>query len=127
VVGPGHLHGLPGLVRRPGRPPLPPGPGGEGPAHGGAGRGGRSLPEAAREALAEGDLRWAAELADHWSTLEPDSDAARTTLAGALRGLGERRPSANGRHYYLTLASSDVQVEEGTLDLVAFLRLFTPE
>lgn len=68
-----------------------------------AGSGG-SLPEAARAALAEGDLLWAAELADHWITLEPGSDEARRTLAAALRGLGERHPSANGRHYYLTQA-----------------------
>jgi alkyl sulfatase BDS1-like metallo-beta-lactamase superfamily hydrolase len=65
---------------------------------------GRSLPEAAKAALAAGDLRWAAELADSWTVLEPESEEARLALAGALRGLGGRHPSANGRHYYLTQA-----------------------
>ena len=67
-------------------------------------REGRSLPEAAKTALAGGDLRWAAELADSWTLLEPGNEEAQRTLAGALRGLGERHPSANGRHYYLTQA-----------------------
>jgi len=67
-------------------------------------REGRPLPEAARAALDAGDLRWAAELADAWTVLEPDSREARLGLAAALRGLGEQHPSANGRHYYLTQA-----------------------
>jgi len=82
---------------------------------------GRSLPEAARAALDAGDLRWAAELADSWVVLEPESRAARLTLAGALRGLGERHPSANGRHYYLTQAlEAEGAVEVGPPDPGSF-------
>jgi alkyl sulfatase BDS1-like metallo-beta-lactamase superfamily hydrolase len=65
---------------------------------------GTSLAEAAARALESGDLRWAAELADHQLELDPADGEARRLLSTALRGLGEQHPSANGRHYYLTQA-----------------------
>jgi alkyl sulfatase BDS1-like metallo-beta-lactamase superfamily hydrolase len=76
---------------------------------------GTPLPAAARAALDAGDLRWAAELADHLVELEPENGEARELLAAALHALGEGHPSANGRHYYLTQAleaRGDVEIRE---------------
>ncbi len=52
----------------------------------------------------------------------PDPDLAVTVDSRVWKELltGRRNPA-------LTLASSDLQVEGGSLDRVAFLRLFTPE
>ncbi len=66
---------------------------------------GRPLAEQAKSALASGDVRWAAELADHWLRLKPKSKAARETLAAALEEQGKVHPSANGRHYLLSQAA----------------------
>lgn len=73
-----------------------------------------ALRERAGRALAEGQLQWAAELADHLVTLDPGDREARRLGATALRGLGEAHRSANGRHYYLTQAlemTGELQIE----------------
>ena len=66
---------------------------------------GQPLAEQAKAALASGDVRWAAELADHWLRLKPKSKEARRTLASALEEQGKNHPSANGRHYLLSQAA----------------------
>jgi alkyl sulfatase BDS1-like metallo-beta-lactamase superfamily hydrolase len=63
-----------------------------------------ALLAAAREAAARGDHAFAAELATHLLRLQPNSAEARETKAQALRVLGQRSISANGRNYYLTQA-----------------------
>ncbi len=55
-------------------------------------------------ALAEERFAWAAELADHLRRARPGLAAARATEAQALRALGRRSVSPNGRNYYLTQA-----------------------
>lgn len=58
----------------------------------------------ADEALAAGRFRWAAELADYLLRLEPGDRGLRLLKAEALKALGERAISSNGRNYYLTQA-----------------------
>jgi len=66
--------------------------------------GAEGLQEAAQEALDQEQYAWAAELATHLLRLSPDSSQAKQIRAGALRALGQRHISANGRNYYLTQA-----------------------
>jgi alkyl sulfatase BDS1-like metallo-beta-lactamase superfamily hydrolase len=65
---------------------------------------GTSLAGAAQAALTQGDLQWAAELAELAAARDPGDREVRATWAAALRGLAERQTSANGRNYYLTEA-----------------------
>jgi len=68
---------------------------------------------AARAALAEERYRWAAELATQVLRADPDLKEARRLKAAALRALGRRSISSNGRNYYLTQAlelEGDAQV-----------------
>jgi alkyl sulfatase BDS1-like metallo-beta-lactamase superfamily hydrolase len=58
----------------------------------------------AREALADGDFRWAAELADVVLAVDPASVDGKRLKAQALTELGERQTSANARNYYLSVA-----------------------
>jgi len=58
----------------------------------------------AREALAQGEFRWTAELADCVLALETANIDARRLKAQALTELGERQTSANARNYYLSVA-----------------------
>jgi alkyl sulfatase BDS1-like metallo-beta-lactamase superfamily hydrolase len=77
--------------------------------------GGRdAMLEAVREAQAEGRFDWAAELAGHLVRSDPDDAEARRAKAAALRALGRRSVSPNGRNYYLTQAlelEGEVRVE----------------
>lgn len=57
-----------------------------------------------REALAQGDFRWAAELADAVMSVDDANIGARRLKASALTELGERQTSANARNYYLSVA-----------------------
>jgi len=59
---------------------------------------------ATRTAVAEGRYAWAAELASALLRLDPDLDEARRLKAQALRVLGHRSVSPNGRNFYLTQA-----------------------
>lgn len=63
------------------------------------------LPEQARQALAQGEIAWAAELADHWLRVAPEDPDARATLAAALDALGAQHPSANGQNYLRSQAA----------------------
>ncbi len=60
--------------------------------------------EKAREALAADKLRWAAELASYVAKAKPELVEASRVQAEALRLLGYRSVSPNGRNYYLTQA-----------------------
>ena len=62
-----------------------------------------------REALAEGDFRWAAELADCILAGDGGNVDAKRLKAQALTELGERQTSANARNYYLSVAQSLLQ------------------
>lgn len=57
-----------------------------------------------REALATGDFRWAAELADCILAVDDANVDAKGLEAQALTELGERQTSANARNYYLSVA-----------------------
>ena len=57
---------------------------------------------AAREALADGDFQWCAELCD--LLLPLGVEPARQVKAKALLGLARLETSANGRHYYISYA-----------------------
>jgi uncharacterized sulfatase len=56
------------------------------------------------EALARGEFRWAAELADFVLAADAASVDAKRLKARALTELGERQTSANARNYYLSVA-----------------------
>jgi alkyl sulfatase BDS1-like metallo-beta-lactamase superfamily hydrolase len=55
----------------------------------------------ARRALTEGDLRWAAEIANHVVFAEPQSEAARELQAEALERLGHGAENATWRNFFL--------------------------
>ena len=87
-----------------------------------------ALRAAVRAALADGREAWAAELAGALLRLDPDDGEARRAKAAALRALGQRSISPNGRNYYLTQArelegrlevATDATVDEGVRALVA--------
>lgn len=58
----------------------------------------------AREALAKGEFRWTAELADCVLAVAGGNVDAKRLKARALTELGERQTSANARNYYLSVA-----------------------
>jgi alkyl sulfatase BDS1-like metallo-beta-lactamase superfamily hydrolase len=58
--------------------------------------------EQGREALAAGDLRWAAELLNHAVFADPESEAARELQAEALEQLGFGAENATWRNFFLT-------------------------
>ena len=62
-----------------------------------------------RAALAEGEFRWAAELADCILAGDGGNVDAKRLKAQALTELGERQTSANARNYYLSVAQSLLQ------------------
>jgi alkyl sulfatase BDS1-like metallo-beta-lactamase superfamily hydrolase len=57
-----------------------------------------------REALAQREFRWAAELADFVLVMDVGNVDAKRLKAQALTELGERQSSANARNYYLSVA-----------------------
>ena len=61
-----------------------------------------ALLQRVRDAVESEDYQWAAELADYFITLDPQSSEAKALKAKALIALGERQISANARSYYLT-------------------------
>lgn len=65
----------------------------------------------AREALAAGDRRWAAQLLDHVVFAEPDHAEARSLLADALERLGFGAENGTWRNAYL---SGALELREGT-------------
>jgi alkyl sulfatase BDS1-like metallo-beta-lactamase superfamily hydrolase len=87
--------------------------------------GSEGLLTAARRALAEERHEWAAELSSHLLRLDPGLTEARTLKAAALRALGRRSVSPNGRNFYLTqalelegrVAIEDQQVNESVLNI----------
>lgn len=62
------------------------------------------LLERAREALADDDHQWAAQLADRLIALDPKSTEPKAIKADALEALAERLVTATGRNYYVTIA-----------------------
>ncbi|TFH25632.1 MAG: MBL fold metallo-hydrolase [Myxococcales bacterium] len=62
------------------------------------------MAKAVGAALDAGRYAWAAELAGHLLRADPSSSGARSLKATALRELGRRSVSPNGRNYYLTQA-----------------------
>jgi uncharacterized sulfatase len=66
-------------------------------------------PEQARRALADADVRWAAELADAALAVDAANAHARRLKARVLAELGERQTSANARNYYLSVAQHLLQ------------------
>ena len=67
--------------------------------------GGRdNLLQAAREALAEDDNQWAAQLADHLLAINRDDSDAKQIKADALTKLAQGMVNATARNYYLTVA-----------------------
>jgi alkyl sulfatase BDS1-like metallo-beta-lactamase superfamily hydrolase len=62
------------------------------------------LLDTARAAVAEKRYAWAAELATQLMRVDPGLEEARLLKARALRELGRRSISPNGRNYYLTQA-----------------------
>jgi alkyl sulfatase BDS1-like metallo-beta-lactamase superfamily hydrolase len=73
-------------------------------------------------ALEEARYAWAAELATYLIRFDPEQQEARRLKARALRALGRRSISPNGRNYYLTQAlelEGAVTVEEGPPDASA--------
>ena len=78
--------------------------------------GGRdALLAAARSAADDGRSEWAAELASHLLVDDPGDAEARRVKAQALRDLGHRSISPNGRNFYLTQALE----LEGATEVVA--------
>ncbi len=63
-----------------------------------------SLPDQARAAFEAGDYQWAAELARHWLTSEPESGDAKDLLAAALEAKAKDHINPNALHWYLTQA-----------------------
>jgi alkyl sulfatase BDS1-like metallo-beta-lactamase superfamily hydrolase len=61
--------------------------------------------EQGREALAAGDLRWAAELLNHAVFAAPESEPARELQAEALERLGQGAENATWRNFFLMGAS----------------------
>ncbi len=62
------------------------------------------LLQAARDALAEDDNQWAAQLADHLLAINKDDRDARQIKADALTKLAHNMVNATARNYYLTVA-----------------------
>jgi alkyl sulfatase BDS1-like metallo-beta-lactamase superfamily hydrolase len=58
--------------------------------------------EAAREAMAAGDYRWAVELVNHLVFSDPENEEARLVQASALEQLGYQSESGPWRDFYLT-------------------------
>ena len=87
-----------------------------------------AMATAIHSALESGNADWAAELADHLLRASPSNAEARRLKAAALRALGRRSVSPNGRNYYLTQARElegkaeirpDVEVGDGVRDFLA--------
>ena len=76
-------------------------------------------------ALADGDVRWALELASWLAAAEPADEAQRARLAAPLRAIAQHTTSQNVRNWCLTKALS----LEGAIDLSRFdgLRLRVDE
>ncbi len=89
--------------------------------------GAEALRTAARTAIDDGRFAWAAELASHLLQVNPEDRDARALKAQALRALGQRSRSPNGRNYLITQAlelegTADVQaskIDETVLDVVS--------
>ena len=63
-----------------------------------------ALLEAAKEAMAENDPQWAAQLCDHLLALNPNAKESMLLKADALEAIAETVLSGIGRNYYLTVA-----------------------
>lgn len=63
-----------------------------------------NLLQAARDALADDDAQWAAQLADHLLAINANHQEARQIKADALTELASDQVNATARNYYLTVA-----------------------
>jgi len=84
---------------------------------------------AARRAIDTGRYAWAAELTTHVLRVQPEASEAKALKAQALRALGQRSISPNGRNFYLTQAlelEGAVKVRESVPDpkVADFVRSF---
>ncbi|WP_217476918.1 alkyl/aryl-sulfatase [Stutzerimonas stutzeri] len=83
----------------------------------------------ARQAFAEGDYRWAAQLLNHLVFAEPDNAAARNLQADTLEQLGYQSENATWRNVYLSGAHelragvAEARARNGSPDMV---RALTP-
>jgi alkyl sulfatase BDS1-like metallo-beta-lactamase superfamily hydrolase len=68
--------------------------------------------EAVREALVEGETRWAAGLADKVLQVEPENEQAQQLFMSALQEIAAQTDSANERNYVLT----ELAERSGNLD-----------
>ena len=57
-----------------------------------------------REAIGKGEDQWASELATYVLKVDPENEEAKLLKAHALRVVGQRFTSMDGRHWYLTTA-----------------------
>lgn len=69
------------------------------------------LLKSAKDALAEDDNQWAAQLADHLLAIDKDDSKAKRVKAEALTKLARNMVNATARNYYLTVAR---ELREGT-------------
>ena len=60
--------------------------------------------QAAKDALAEDDNQWAAQLADHLLAINKNDTEAKQVKADALTKLAHNMVNATARNYYLTVA-----------------------
>ena len=63
-----------------------------------------ALLELAKQALADGDAQWSAQLCDHLLALDRQAREPKLIKADALTALAEKLLTATGRNYYLTYA-----------------------
>lgn len=64
----------------------------------------KALLEAAKQAMAENDPQWTAQLCDHLLALDPNAKESMLLKADALEAIAITVLSAIGRNYYLTVA-----------------------
>jgi alkyl sulfatase BDS1-like metallo-beta-lactamase superfamily hydrolase len=78
----------------------------------------------ARDAYAEGDYRWVAEMMKHLVFAEPGNDQARWLEADALEQLGYQAESGPWRNFYLTGAQ---ELRQGELEIDAIASTNSPD
>lgn len=90
--------------------------------------GAQKVLELIREAVQQGDYRWAAQLGNHLVFAEPDNTAARQAQADVLEQLGYRSESAIWRNIYLSGAQElrQAQPQPSSRVIADLVRAATP-